>query len=213
MHYSHSYITRCYSPYPQLTDSIPPHFLYILSFKAGLGIPWWTPLRSIFVLMAHYAPSTSSRTVLPPIRTLLDSLEILEERPVLPSLDKIYGSQELDREVCSFKDSNILRALINVLCSIDCAYSHSKSNYLQPSETSGADDITNTIPYASLCILIVRPPERPQGIASTKSPTCTNIYRKRRCRRRDTSPTYRTPRVPSPASSSCGPCSAAFSSA
>ncbi|KIM70495.1 hypothetical protein SCLCIDRAFT_1206636 [Scleroderma citrinum Foug A] len=48
--------------------------------------------------MAHYAPSTSSRTVLPPIRTLLDSLEMLEERPVLPSLDKIYGSQELDRE-------------------------------------------------------------------------------------------------------------------
>ncbi|KAL4067055.1 hypothetical protein V8B97DRAFT_2105364 [Scleroderma yunnanense] len=39
------------------------------------------------------APSTSSRTVLPPLRTLLDSLEMLDESPVLPSLDKIYDSQ------------------------------------------------------------------------------------------------------------------------
>ena len=156
-----------------------------------------------------HTPSTSSRIVLPPIRTLLENLEVLEERPVLPSLGKLFDSHELDREV-RFMDINMLGAVTNFLCSIDCAYSHPKLNYLQPSETAGANDITNAIPHTSQCTLVVRPPGRSQATATTQNAIYTNVLGKcERCRRHPSANgTQHAGRTPP----SRGSCSTAFSS-
>ena len=196
VHYVWRLITRRCSAHSILASSLQRQ---ALEYPGG---------HSIFVSMAH-APSSSSRIVLPPIRTLLENLEMLEERPVLPSLDKIYDSHDLDREV-RFMDSDVLGAVTHPLCSMDRLYSHPKLNYLQPSGTAGANDITNITPHTSQCALVVRPSRRSQATPTTHNPIYTNVFGKRKRCRRDPSAqgTQRVGRTPP----SCGSCSTAFSS-
>ncbi|KAI6116198.1 hypothetical protein EDD16DRAFT_554826 [Pisolithus croceorrhizus] len=53
--------------------------------------------------MAHCASATSSsRTTLPPLRTLLENLKMIDENAVLPSLERMYDPHETNREKAHF---------------------------------------------------------------------------------------------------------------
>lgn len=53
--------------------------------------------------MAHCAPaSSSSRTTLPPLRTLLENLKMVDENTELPSLERMYDPHEWNRETAHF---------------------------------------------------------------------------------------------------------------
>lgn len=53
--------------------------------------------------MAHCAPTaSSSRTILPPLRTLLENLKMIDENTELPSLERMYDPHELNRKTAHF---------------------------------------------------------------------------------------------------------------